>query len=461
MKLKLKLNYSYMYYSLIVLALLIDVLFLGFIKENYFLFSLYVIINILIISIYFLKCSVTDSIIFSILFMLFYSWFIDIFIHYLGKKIILEAEFLFIVPLLLSCLKIKGKKIDFFLSFCVFYLPISFLIMIFNGKVDIINYLRFSVNICAFICYYYLFQNITINRKLKKLYTFVFVICFFTTILQTAVGFNMDTRNGAFSVFGFGAYTIFIMIYISYKTSRFISKKEGFFSFCFAIVIATIIYICTESKGALIIMYINIGLMSLLRKGISKRKILLISLGILSLPIAYDLLIKFNPKFSYLTNLESIIRYHFGNNNWKYEYGRFEAIVNVFSEQDWPTRLFGIGLGSSTPLYTVFYNELGRIPFFPYYIKQYGYYYGYQHTSISTLLLDGGIFLAIVIVIMLLKKFYMTAKEVYLKNKNIVYSLQFGVMVYLLYYFSYANILKDFRAMAITAIVFAMKKIDE
>jgi len=441
-------------------VILFDAAFLLAIQRSYVFLGLYIIANIVFMTIYCSKRKMIDCVVFTILFMLFYTWFIDIFIHYLGKKVILEAEFLYLVPLLLTCAKKRMKETSAFLYFSVVYIVFNMFVAIVSGKVDVSNYFRFMVNIMTFVGFYYLFKVIEVEPKLFDLFKFLIACCSLITVLQTVAGFNTDTRNAVFSVFGFGGYSIFIMLFLSFHISKYTLKQESFRTFALIIVFGTILYICTESKAALVLVFVDIMVISAVQRGVSFRKILIVALGVISLPIAYGLLLKFNPKFSYMTTFSTIIRYYTGNNNWRYEYGRFQAIANVFSDQDWFTRMFGVGFGSSTPLYTVLYNELGVDFSSPYYIKKYGYYYGYQHTSISTLLLDGGLILACVIVIMFVVKVVRTLKGIQKDSKNLTESMRLGVLVYLIYYFTYANILKDFRAMAVTAIVFSIKSLN-
>ena len=113
-------------------------------------------------------------------------------------------------------------------------------------------------------------------------------------------------------------------------------------------------------------------------------------------------------------------------------------------------------MGSSTPLYMVFYKETNRDKLFPYYIQKYGYYYGYQHTSTSTLILDGGLLLFIIVVAFILLNLIQSIMQT---NKDITNKksfIKFGILIYLLYFFTYANVLKDFRTMAILGLVLSL-----
>lgn len=458
---KRKENQTYMDFIITVAFLLADVVLLAIMSYNALTFAAYLVINICFIGAYCAKKTATDTAVFAILFMLFYSLFTDIFIHYLGIKVVLEAQFLYLLPLTLACLKKKGSGRNNFLLVCAGYFVLNLIILLLNRKVDIGSYLKFLVNLVTFVEFFYFFQKCRDMEKMTALYKFIFALSCLMTVVQAAVGFHVDTRNGVFSVFGFGAYTIFIMIFAVYHITQFISQRESLRTFVFAILICSVIYILTEAKAAIVIMFANIVIIAMVKSDIpARRRLLIIALGIAMVPIAYAVLLKFNPKFSYLTTPSAIFRYYFGNNNLKYEYGRFEAIRNVFMERDLLTKLFGVGFGASTPLYQVFYNELGREITYPYYIRQYGLYYGYQHTSISTLLLDGGLLLSCPVVFAFVAKILKTAKKVYRKEGGLTVTVQFGVMVYLLYYCFYASIFKDFRAMAITAIVFGITSME-
>ena len=312
------------------------------------------------------------------------------------------------------------------------------------------------VNILSFLMFYYIFNNIKITNKILDLMNYIFVICFVLTLFQTVAGFSVDTRNGIFSVFGWGAYTFFIMFYFLYYYNEFLNKKINFVKLLSIIAACLILYIVTESKAAIIVFVANIAIITIIRKGISLKKILIVLIAICMIPMTYKLLLIFNPKFAYLNNINSIIRYYTGNNNWKYKYGRFEATKNVYSNLNTINKLFGTGMGSSTPLYMVFYKETNRDKLFPYYIQKYGYYYGYQHTSTSTLILDGGLLLFIIVVAFILLNLIQSIMQT---NKDITNKksfIKFGILIYLLYFFTYANVLKDFRTMAILGLVLSL-----
>lgn len=458
---KLIINKNYILFCFIAVVLLIDSAFLLVIKENKIMFSIYIIINLLFMIPILVKQKAEICVIISIFMMLFYTFFIDAYIHYFKQSVMFEAEFLFLIPLIIGMMKIRNKESKLFALISFVYLVFNLIILITERKVAFINYMYFLINIISFIGLYYVFSNIEITEKFVDLMHFIFYISFLLTIFQTAVGFNTDTRNGIFSVFGWGAYTFFIMMYFLYNYNGFLNKKITISKFIINTILCLILYICTESKAAIIMLVVNIAMISLIRRGFSFKKIVIIIVAICMIPLVYSLLIKFNPKFAYLNNIDAIVRYYTGNNNWLYKYGRFEAIKNVFGNVNTRTKIFGAGIGASTPLYMVFFNELGRTQIFPYYIKIYGYYYGYQHTSASTLLLDGGIVLFSIVIVFILIKLIQSMKQTSSNINNSKAFIKFGILIYLLYYFSYANVLKDFRAMAIIGLILGLNIYNE
>lgn len=453
---KFNINKKYVKYSLIVLFLLIDSLLLLLIGENLYLFSMYIILNSALLISICCKSSVKFCITLSILMILFFTFFIDGYIHYLGKKVIIEAEFLFLLPLLIACVRSRKRTGFHFIFASLLYLLFNLIVLVLSQKVSILNYSQFIVNILSFIGFYYVFKCNDFMYEGIKLYKYIFTFCFFITLFQTAVGFSEDTRNGVFSVFGWGGYTFFIMIYFIYSYKRYLTKEIKLYNLIVSLLICCLLFICTESKAALVISFVSSVLITMVHKDFSIRKILIVSLLIAMIPIAYSMLLKFNPKFAYLNNIGSILNYYLGNNNWRYEFGRFEAIGNVFSTLDGPTKLFGVGFGASTPLYFVFFQELGRALINPYYIEKFGFYYGFQHTSTSTLILDGGLILFFIVILFLIKKVINAIDLIKRHPENYIGFLQFGILVYLVYYFTYANVLKDFRAMAIIGIILGM-----
>ena len=132
-----KISKSYVNYCLIVLVIMLDAMLLALIGNNTIWASFYVVINFLLIGIFCLRNSATNAVIVSILFMLFYSLFIDICIHYLHIEVILELEFIYLFPLFLACLKTEAKTKPFFESICLVYVLLNLGICLFAQKVDL------------------------------------------------------------------------------------------------------------------------------------------------------------------------------------------------------------------------------------------------------------------------------------------------------------------------------------
>ena len=161
----LKINKNYLVYTKIAFLILLDAFAMCFIKNNITLFVFHSIANIIALSIICVKKNKEDCIIFSILFMLLYTFFIDVFIHYFHFNIIFETEYLYCIPLLFSVFKTKNINSKFFVFVAFSYIVLNALFVIINQKVDAWNYFIFLPYILTFVFFYYLFNNLELTNK--------------------------------------------------------------------------------------------------------------------------------------------------------------------------------------------------------------------------------------------------------------------------------------------------------
>ena len=122
-------------------------------------------------------------------------------------------------------------------------------------------------------------------------------------------------------------------------------------------------------------------------------------------------------------------------------------------------KITGTGLGSSTPQARRFYLEANREPYIPYYIALYGYNHGFHLTGISTLILDGGWILLIIVIITILNFLRKTIIQLRSKNEGDFYSasIKFNAMIVCLFYLIYSNIFNTYKMLVIVAFILGIK----
>ena len=243
------------------------------------------------------------------------------------------------------------------------------------------------------------------------------------------------------------------MCYPVYNLCLWLKKKTSIWNLLLSLCVAITIFICTENKASIVLLLISMILLTIIDRGISLKKIIMLVIILLTISISYKLLIKFYPFFSYLNNLDTIYNYFFLNNNWLYQYSRFESLKIVFKGIEIFDKIFGIGFGASTPLDTTFFNELGRANYIPYYVELYGSNHGFHLTSLSTIILDGGIIFMGIIIMFFIRTLTMNLKKLrskLIKDKSI-YFIKIATIVFSIFYIGYGNVFTNFRTTAIIA----------
>lgn len=455
---KIRFNKSYLEYICMVFVILINSLVLILVGDSKILFGIYLISNMCFLLPLCIRGTKEFNMRLAIFMMIFYSYFIEVYIHYLHMNVFIEAEFLYIIPLMATFIKSYNNKYLLPIISALLVIFLNFIISI--NYVSIAFYIKSIIPIVTFLLFYY--SSKECNLENKKIYIFIFLVCLTLTLLQTAIGFNRDTRNGVFGVFGLNAYSFFIICYPIYTLTRYLKKEVKIIQLLISILITVGILICIENKAAIVMLFIIIFAVTIISGKFSVKKILItLMIPIVSL-LSYKAMIKYYPFFSYLNNFDSIYKYFFENNDKiNYKYGRYESLSIVYKNLDNITKLTGSGSGSSTPLDTVFFTELNRVNYTPHYIEIYGNNHGYHLTTISTIILDWGLFSLVLLVIIILLKIIKEAKNIASikeKENNINY-IKFAVLILLIFYFSYSNILVNYRTMAVIAILLGINNI--
>lgn len=448
-------NKKYIEYSFLNLILVADALLLKLFSFNIGMFCIYLICNCIFMGMYTLKRSSKFGIELTIFTMLTYVFFIEIMIHYFKWNVYIEAIYLALVPLTILFIKsIKKNNLElvFFLSIII----INFIVSCVNS-VSILFFIKSSVPYIVFI----MIGNIQKSNKynFKCIYKYIFIICILITTFQTVVGFNRDTRNALFGVFGLNAYSFFILCYPVYTISMWLNHKSNTKNVIISIILSLYIYICIENKMMIVLMFAILAVIPLLSKKVNIKRLAIPIICIIMIPEVYKIFLHFYPKFQYLITFDKVFEYFFGNNNWLYKYGRFESLSIIYDNISNFTKFIGKGIGSSTPIDVVFMQELGRKYYVPYYITVYGANHGYQLSSISTTILDGGYFLLTIVVIILLKKFVTAIKHLKKHDykNNVLGSIQYAGVIAVTLYYVYSNIFVSFKTMFIVALILSLK----
>ncbi len=438
---------------ILILLAAISALFVG---NGYIIYLLIAGTILFILSMVMKRKLLLDFVFFS---MLTYVWIYEIILHYLKIQIHIEIEYLFLIPIFVLFIRDFPK-----ISKCNAYKLIFLLLLIYlmyggiSGKTSLLFGLETMLPYIIAVMMYYIVLAEE-NYHFKSIYKFIYIICAAATVLQTAVGFNVDQRNGLFGVFGLGAYIPFLMAYPIDTYSKWLMKEKKTKELLFSLIISVVLFFCIESKIAIIIMGLCMILLPVLRQKISVRNMVTFILVFVSLPFLFRAIIEIYPSFGNLLSLNGIYEYFFGNNNWGvYRYGRFEALTIVYGEQNIFNRIFGNGLGTAIPLNDVFRSEAGFEYYVPYFMKEYGSNQGYHLTGLSQVLLDGGIVFFIIFTVILICYFSKAIKGIHFRNKNIFVtsSVCFSMLFLILYSFIYGNIVSHFRYMALVGGVFAL-----
>lgn len=444
----MKLNKKNLNYLILNILLVIDLVPLYFIKNNVFWSLLYTVFNIIIISLLCFKMN--DNLLFVLFCFLFftYSYGIEVLIHYLNRNTFIEMQYLSFVPLLFLFFRRKKKNtINKTALLCIFYLMLNFLIVLISNKTPLLYFLKSIIPYISVFIAYYAVKDKEID--IIPLFKFILFVSIFMSTIQFFLHFHQDTRNGIFGINGISIFSLFVTTYSVYCYTNWLRKRGQISKLIFSILLAVYILSIIENKAGIIIYFVSLILIPVLSRRISFKTLISVILFLLLLPYAYKILIFFNPKFYYLMDFNRISSYFFGNNNWGvFKYGRFESLRIVFNELDTMVKLFGSGIGCSTPTSRIFYIEAGRELYLPYYTVLYGYYHGFILTGISTLVLDGGILLLSIVTLYMIRTFKKIFKEINIVDNSNLYKLsaiRFNAFLLLMFYLIYSNIFTSYR----------------
>lgn len=404
---------------------------------------------------------------FSIFTLLTYVFTLEVVVHYLGHPINIRLRDLSLIPISLLLLRYSTKIFKSFSWWACtlglfFYTCLGVIIHSTPG----IQALESAIPYIIGIEYFFAIRYSKSDLSFVDLYKFIYVICFFFTIGQTIAGFNVDQRNGIFGVFGLGAYSAFVLLYPIYEYSKWSVNQGTLRSTLISIVISVAILIMTESKAQVVLLFIALLIIGLIQRKVNLRPVIGIVLVSFLVCVAVNLLIEIYPRFKSAMTLNGAQGYIFGNSNWGiYQYGRFEALINVYSRQSTTLlKIIGNGLGSAASLDIAFLKEAGKVAYQPYFVRLYGLYYGYDLTGLSKLFLDGGIVLPICFLSVYVRTLLADIKSLRSTDKNVFVkaAVCLSFLINASYAFTYADGIND-REMAFAAIICALviKQVDQ
>lgn len=456
---KLVLHKRYINYFTISVLLIVDAIIAACVGKSEFAQSVYCLCNVLILFIVSMKLSYSKVFEFIILFFLIYFYSLEVLLHYLKIYVNINFKYLILVPIILLYLRVfKLRKY----SENNLVLSLLYIVLVVNVFVTLLNpYSSFELwakNISFYIAFLFMYEICArLDLDIKILYKTIYYICILMTIVQFLAGFNNDTRNGLFGVFGLGVYSMFLMFFPIEKYAQWLVGKCSFKEMMIPTVMSLVGYLLTENKTGLILITLNCIFLAIITKKITLKKLLLPVILVGFSPFLFRIVIWLYPKFQFFEfSLKFFFNYLMGNSNWGvYKYGRFESLGIVFQNFNGIEKLFGLGIGNSTPLNTVFYSEMGIHSTIPYLASQYGVNHGYILTGLSTLLLDGGYLLLIPFVILICFTFVKSIAKCIACSSN-EFALNASIMAVLsviMYEFLYSNSVSGFGPMIMIGIV--------
>ena len=457
------LNKKYMNFIIINLLIVIDLVLLYFIKSNVFLSICYAISNVAILSIICASLD-NDTILEIFIFMLLtYSYGVEVLIHYLHRNTFIEMQYLSLIPILFLFFKNNKfrSRIKSFIPFLFFlYVVINIIIIIFSPSISFEQYIKSLLPYIMFCITFYSVKKL--NYKFGPICKFILVISIILSTIQFAMNFHQDCRNGIFGLNGISAFAIFVTSISIYYYSLWLRKRQSFVYFVLSAIVAIYVLCIIELKAGIVFYFLSLILIPFFSKKKSLKTIIIMLLFIVLLPFSYKLMLKVNPRFHYLINMEKVVLYFTGNNNkMNYQYGRFESLNIIYKDLSPYRKVFGSGFGSSTPQKISFYTEANRNVYIPYYIRTYGINHGFHLSGLSTLILDGGL-IFFVFVVLLLLHFYKKVMLNLRSKDNYEFSMaaiQFNALLFFLYCIIYSNIFTSQKLLAFLAIIVALKPI--
>ena len=209
----IKFDKVFLKYLFLIFLIFIDCSILLLIKNSYDYFLIYILLNVIFFIPICLKFSIKSNVILSLFMMIFVKFFIELFIYYFGKSVFFEAQYLYLIPLCISFIKSIKQKLNKLHLFLILFFIINIIVNLSFNLVDFKNFIEININIFTFIFFYFIIHNNNIFNDLKKVYIFLFCISFCATILQTALDFHQDMRNGIFGLYGLTFLNFFALCY--------------------------------------------------------------------------------------------------------------------------------------------------------------------------------------------------------------------------------------------------------
>lgn len=459
---KILIRKKYWEYLLIAVGFLFDVM-LAMICGNFSVGkAVYIIFNVMILGAVSYKVSNQKLFEIIVIMALVFFYGLEVVLHYMHCYVDIDYKYLIIIPLFLLFIKSQRMKRAHENRLAS---VILLGVLLVNCEVALlssnINFGLWIKSIGLYLVFLLTLESCARNEfDIEFLYKLVFYISILITVVQAVVGFNNDTRNAFFGVFGLGAYGLFLMAFPINEYSKYLYGKQKLSAVIRITLLTLIGYLATENKTGIILLVFNYILLAILSRKVSLKKFVIPVIAIGSIPILFRIVIALYPKFSFFKlSLSFFWSYIMGNSNWGvFKYGRFESLGIVFATFDIPQKIFGLGVGSSTSLNEVFYAEMGKNITQPYLARLFGENHGYALTGLATILLDGGFILLIPFLIFIFRALTTSLKYCLTKSwkqfsEN---ATLLAVLSFFLYEFFYGNCVVEFDSMIMAGVIFGV-----
>lgn len=389
-------------------------------------------------------------------------------LEYAVFELLYTFDFILIVVLIFT-IKQNSKRLinDWLVRFIIIILLFGTISTIING-IYIIDYLNAVRHCIRFLSIYYVFKLYYVeNKTMYKCYKYTFILSVIFLLFSVILKIYQDYLNGIWGLRGQFIMTASIYIGIGFALIYFINNILSSYRFISLLLISIVcLGLMENTAGLLILLALTAIFLLILKGGKILKKIMMGILVFFSLGKGYEFLKSYYQK-DYLPSLidlpNYLIKFLLGNSNLNYEFGRFQAMNNIFNVENSNifTKMFGRGFGSSLPpelwryygetlLYKPYpYSNIRGESIFGVYkfseiFTKYGYKYGYHLSSFNSIVIDLGIIGVVIFfigwIILTTRCFQLYKRTNDIFNKAMAIS---GIMVsYLLIYnITYGNML--------------------
>ena len=329
--------------------------------------------------------------------------------------------------------------------------PASTLWQAFKGIVMFLRYFSIYLIACEEDYDYY------------RLFKFLYPICILLILVESFLGFHVDSRNGFFGVYGSGACMLFIGVRLGINLSRYLNGEKNFIAFICEYIFILIIMLITENKAMMLIFNVAVLIALIAYKNKLAKRIGMICTIFIGLLVGMQLITIMYPKFGVLFTFDGIYNYLLGNSNvTKFQYGRFEAgfIAYKLFCVNLSQKLFGLGLGTAFPPENIYHilNNHGYSTY-SYILDTLGTRQGYYLSGFSCVLIELGI-IGVCAMLILLFSCYALGFKMLRGNKTIK---DYGLIMLCIacantYYMIYGNAFTFTNLMALSLLIMGICK---